>query len=618
MAHRRESEQRVELFPFLAVLVCAMGALILLLLVMTRRIRQQAELRVDHERQQLVAAAAEPSPAPPVLAIPAPLPAAVAPSPPKWTPSRKVVRRPISLPEPPPVYVDPTYDQRLAAQQVQHQQLRAALEAEWQQRVNSLVAQRDQLEGELRQVRDQLATRQQSLQSMSAQQQELNSAASETASSADHLKTELADLGRRSDEVRQEIDAVGRQLDQIRSERAAQASKSYTIIPFDARSGTTRRPIVLVCDRDSITLACEGIALTAADLNGFIPHYNPLSAGVRTLVDGWSGKDAGEQPYVLLVVRPEGTVAFYAARTFLQPLNIPFGYELVGAGQQFSWPQTENWLVRECQRSIEEVLRDRSRVAQLSRASGRLEEPLQVLGQGGTFRLDEVERMRQPGRNVQFGGVQLDRDKYTAGGKLSPSGTTEVASDRRGLNIFRRPETSGEQAPNAPRTTAPANPAADGAAEAASSASDDIVSADSNQPSRGWNPSLGFGRGGEVRDPYAWRPPRSSGISIARDIPVELSSKSLRIAGGQSVALTSDIEVESLGRLVAQGLEDQLAAWGDAPRGFYWSPRVKLIVTADAAVLSGKLAPLFETWGVESTLDYASKFSRSPQPAAVR
>ncbi|MFN5975403.1 MAG: hypothetical protein ACK48U_13220, partial [Planctomyces sp.] len=43
---RRQYQHSVSLFPFLAVLVCAMGSLILLLLVMTRKIRhdQQAEL----------------------------------------------------------------------------------------------------------------------------------------------------------------------------------------------------------------------------------------------------------------------------------------------------------------------------------------------------------------------------------------------------------------------------------------------------------------------------------------------------------------------------------------------------------------------------------------------
>ena len=41
---RRNSGNTISLFPFLAVLVCTMGALILLLLVTTRRIRNDQEV----------------------------------------------------------------------------------------------------------------------------------------------------------------------------------------------------------------------------------------------------------------------------------------------------------------------------------------------------------------------------------------------------------------------------------------------------------------------------------------------------------------------------------------------------------------------------------------------
>src|SRR5690606_7783955 len=66
MSRRQASSSgTVSLFPFLAVLVCAMGALILLLLVTTRRIRQQS--MVEKGSVQQVAeprAAATPQPSP--------------------------------------------------------------------------------------------------------------------------------------------------------------------------------------------------------------------------------------------------------------------------------------------------------------------------------------------------------------------------------------------------------------------------------------------------------------------------------------------------------------------------------------------------------------------------
>lgn len=47
MSRHRHEARSVSLFPFLAVLICAMGALIFLLVVTTRRIRHQAVLQVQ-------------------------------------------------------------------------------------------------------------------------------------------------------------------------------------------------------------------------------------------------------------------------------------------------------------------------------------------------------------------------------------------------------------------------------------------------------------------------------------------------------------------------------------------------------------------------------------------
>jgi hypothetical protein len=146
-------------------------------------------------------------------------------------------------------------------------------------------------------------------------------------------------------------------------------------------------------------------------------------------------------------------------------------------------------------------------------------------------------------------------------------------------------------------------------AAAAGSASQETATSTSTERG-GWT-RFGLGRGAKVHDPYAWRPPAARGISVQRDIPVEMTGQSLRIAGGESLALTLQTDAETLARHVAEGLESQIAEWGDPPHGFYWKPRIKLVVTPDGAVLSGKLTPIIELWGVDQTLDYASKFSRT-------
>ncbi len=65
MSRRPRTANSVSLFPFLAVLVCAMGALILLLIVTTRRIRSDAI-----QNAQTVAPKSKPVPKPKMVTVP--------------------------------------------------------------------------------------------------------------------------------------------------------------------------------------------------------------------------------------------------------------------------------------------------------------------------------------------------------------------------------------------------------------------------------------------------------------------------------------------------------------------------------------------------------------------
>lgn len=600
MASRRESEHSVSLFPFLAVLVCAMGALILLLLVMTRRIRQQAELRAERERAAAVAtvidAVPKPLPAPPVLAI---SPPALPPLPP---PKVVIRRRTPPQPAPPPIVVDPTYDQRLATRQAKHEQAEQELRHNWSERIEELTARKARLEGGLHELREEQARQQSQLDQLTRRLASTRTESAGRSGAEADLQKSLQALAEKHASVRAEIDSVAQRLQQAQARRAAQQASQYTIVPFDARTGTTRRPIVIECRGDQLRFVSEGITLTAHDLDGFIPHFNPLSAGVQVLADSYSRSDKGQPPYVLLVVRPEGTISFYAARMFLQPLNIPFGYELVGSDQQFTWAQTDPRLVEECRRAIDEVLQDRSRVAQLSRTSGRYEEPVRVRTGTGEFRLDEVDRMRQPGRTVQFGGMQVNRDEHTASAEAAHS----AGGERRGLGLLRRGGNESGQPAGEPDSR-------EGGVQASREASE-FSAGEASSASGGWNPGFGGGQGQSVNDPYRWRPPGGNGVAVIRDITVELTTESISVADGESRPIDLKTETEVLARHLAEGLEAQFAKWGTPPHGFYWKPQIKFVISAKSAPLSAKLTPIVKMWGLTSTLDYSSRFSRSTAP----
>jgi hypothetical protein len=312
-------------------------------------------------------------------------------------------------------------------------------------------------------------------------------------------------------------------------------------------------------------------------------------------------------------VRPEGTIAFYVARLYLQALNLPFGYELVGSDQEFTWPQTDPRLVQTCRQAIDEVLRERSRVVQLARLAGHPEEPVQLRSPRGDFRLEEVERLRQPGRTVQFAGQRIDRERHTASGSGAP---TEGGSERRGLGVLRRG--GGDAA------------AGGGGSDGSSSVSQSTptsaggrVALDARPPSRsaeaagrgGWMPGAGLGAGRRSDEPIDWRPRLGSGIGIVRNIKVEVSGEKLTVQGGSPLSISDEDDLQSLSRLLAGELDRLHDEWGEAPQGFYWNPKLEFAATPEGLSVARKLATAAQAWGLDAQVELPRELDQRPPPS---
>ena len=437
---------------------------------------------------------------------------------------------------------------------------------------------------------------------LAAEQGKLTTAAG----SGDELTSAALGLATRRAELEREIDLAEQELLALHAQRANRPPERFTIVPFDARTGTTRRPIVIECRADRMILVSEGITLTPADLDGFIPHFNPLSAGVRALSAGFQRIDGGElQPYVLLVVRPDGTVSYYVARMFLQPLGVPFGYELVGADQQFTWTPTDRELVRDCRRAIDEVLRERSRVHELSRLSGKGEQPVRLRGSGGEFRLDEVDRLRQPTRTVQFAGQRIERNE--GGGVQSSS---DNLSDERRSTAWQPREGGGTRDHvGGQRDAAPAGTRAGTPAGAQSSGQ---PGSSSERSSAGWNPGPGVGSRAAPDEPYAWRPALGSGIGIRRDIIIQVTATSLQVDDRESIAFNADLDLNQLSQLVAGELDHVLNRFGQPPQGFYWNPRLLLIPGDNGGAQVAKLVAAAKAWSLDAEVQQGSPVPTPP------
>lgn len=341
MSRRRSSESSISLFPFLAVLVCTMGALILLLIAMTQKLHRNAVARLAAERAQAempVEPASLPSaPPPPVEPVYLPDAPPLATAPPSG-PSAEELRQ---------LALERQREKEARRQEILAERARAAAELEqsWSAQVAAAKRRRD---AEIEAARRAAAERDAMLKSVQSVAQTKGGTVKNLSAMAEReaelhqtsavLEQNAAELGRTAQQLRHEIEQAKR--------RQATGPSPYALVPYDGTSGTVRRPIYIECTDVGLRFLPEGETITAADLQGFNEGYNPLLAGTAALLRYWKAQSeasgGGEpEPYVLLLVRPSGSVAYYIARKLLTRLEVPFGYELIAEDWKLDVPDPD-------------------------------------------------------------------------------------------------------------------------------------------------------------------------------------------------------------------------------------------------------------------------------------
>ncbi|WP_417851030.1 hypothetical protein [Thalassoglobus sp.] len=403
---RRSSTPSVTLFPFLAVLVCTMGALIFLLLVITQKIQKQSQLPIvsieilNQEPDEEVA-----SPEFPVVKSVEELENLLGIVTPILTdePDELDENEPIlpllagnSLKENELLKADWEAKQaRLRAEY--NAQLQVAMrkqnqiDQEWKAKVAALSSNMQQLEeqrkamerdrsrlhDELKQIQSEQESLLQSLKQKQLEMGQLNSLTAEEKEQSQRLQNRAAELTRQLARLEEEI---------------ANLPPETEIVAYDSLTGTARKPILIECRKKEIVFVAEGVVLTAADLSGFPPEYNPVLAGAEALVEYWSReRNNNEKPYILLVVRPEGTTGFYIARGLLSKLDHRFGYELVDTNTDIRWSESEPGAIRACEEAVAAVLENRNRVAAKTGRLAAVRGPLNYSNRAGEFHIPELD-----------------------------------------------------------------------------------------------------------------------------------------------------------------------------------------------------------------------------------
>jgi len=310
-----DSGNPVNLFPFLAVLLCTMGALLVLLVVLAQRAGQRA-----------VAEASMPT------VVPQALPADSA-------ETVKLVKKLAEVRE---------YQQRLAELRKQADQRLL----EEQQRLTHVEEHTRRLEHELARL--------------SLAHEQLQATEQDQSVDQEQAERELARL-------QQLIKDTEARVEELREE--SQGKRSYAIVPYKGPNGTYRKPIYIECRKDAIILHPEGIHLKASDFADTSWPGNPLAAALRATRDhvnaqaAKAGMPEPPDPYPMILVRPDGIREYHMARAAIKSWDASYGYEFIESDWELNFPELPDPQIANVQHHA--ITLSRERLARLIRSAPR-------------------------------------------------------------------------------------------------------------------------------------------------------------------------------------------------------------------------------------------------------
>ena len=637
------SENDVSLFPFLAVLLCAMGALIFLLIVTTSRIRSEAIARAKEEAHRPL----EPVPAV-IESIETEPPASMEVE--IFPPAVAV----IPIPEEP----DPAIELRAAiaglAKTLDERRRRSELQRRAVQAVQTRV----------RAVESEIKSTEQQRQRVRQRQD-------------DDRKAEAA-VQRAHAGVQFRLDRAAKQIKHVQLKHAQAVSK-FAIVPFEGKTGTIRRPILIECTKRGLRFLPEDVLITEDHIRGFVAGYNPLLAGTAVLMQYWKNKteESGQpEPYVLLVVRPGGAVAYYAARMMLGKLKQPTGYELLTTDQELALEppdpraqallkQVLETMLAQREDLVDSVLKRRFGGSTGFGSGGGGNEPAASgrrmrfrRGPGG-FVLEEIE----PG---PFAGGSGSSNRRGSGTGSGPAGTNRFQEPRRmrnsrnqeGANGFRKPGGAGNTRNQTADRRTPGNgtinrrsgagnsnrgqgttpgllEALDGGTGGdqgrtgeAGSRNGSASGSDLRPPTANL-PGSGSNRGGSSRNnigggnsPSSSKrrntsPPsrrskrrtwglsgRGASIGFEREITIRVQSDRLFIGKKFRILLKEDLTNDELTETLLDGIDAYARTWGRPPDSFYWVPVIRFAVDPAGVKQYERLHGPLARWGLSSRVEY--------------
>lgn len=501
------------------------------------------------------------------------------------------------------------------------------------------------------------------------------------------------------EEIKRLNELIGQIEDEIEEAKHAAAGRErrFAVVPLrDNRSGTIRPPIYFECTKEGVTLQPEGIKLGWEDLVA-TKFSSPMAAASRAITryyeehpEARAANEAGP-PYALLIVRPDGVEAYYGARRALETVGASYGYQPVGEDWPIEYdapnPVLSQWVEEAIAtarreriglaRAIPELGREMS-LAKLGPPSARGSSRTNFAGTGQGGSGLRVSRANPDATNP-FDGLRIEgslpgQSRGAANTKGGSDSTENVASSPAGNPTYRAsgpslgtaspfaesesavevegigkggsvgglaeqntqanadntdPETRQEQLSSKTAQLAMAaeagqsqtrQSAKQGEAPEASAQAGGSGAGSSSQGSRATASAVvsagspgTAGRGGKGSNSQANRSNNSrSGVPMVRPIRLYVAADRVVVLPDRAQAPTAEMitasgpqsirfEGPTTDRIneVIAALKRHADSWGIAGSDMYWDPRLVLNVTNDGAARADELSKLLEAAGLK-------------------
>ncbi len=643
MSNRAHSENSDagSLFPFLAVLLCTMGALLVLLVVLAK---QAAERAVSNAIAQA-----------------------------------EIVEQPkTSAPD------QTSKDAEEAATLVQqldkvlkYQQHLKTLRKKSEDRLRQEQARLSHLEEHTRRIEHELARLAIAAEQLDATEKARTVDQEQAESELKHLQSLIAENEER--------------LKQLRDE--SKRRHSYTIVPYKGPNGTYRKPIYIECRKDGVVIHPEGFHFSESDFAAPAWPGNPLASVLRASREYLNAKaaKAGEpeppDPYPLLLVRPDGIAAYSAARAAITSWDSDYGYEFIAGDWKLDFPDLPDPMLAQVQAHA--ALNARANLARLARAApsrframgvggsrsyaaegtsgsygygqgGNSEAPGNALSdsaEGGTpdgnglstRQMDAryganssegVGNAEPQGANVQYGAMPGGISGGEANGnQMANSGSEASAEGGSNGTPGREQVVGGQGAQDAsnsgsqlnsgasagsvaqsgsPSPSGPGGSAASGANSPGGSSGSSASAAQASAASISISNKTQSIAESQGRN-WAIQQGKRGAVPIRRPIEVVVRKNQIAIlpsrhsnqdavATGTTVSLNQPIE--KISNEFVEALKNRIKEWGIAGNGLYWRPVLELKIGPDAKHTAYEITHLLKDSGVEVRLPEMARSDR--------